>query len=453
MNLEPEQNEKKTVAPEKRTIWNEVKRLPPKIWRVFLHNLPWKLLAIFLAICLWAGLITQDPTLTRERVFVDVPVTMMGADTLLRNGMVVVTDWDQEPLSARLSVDVPQREYNTVTSAHYNPRIDLTRITQTGRQALKIATTSTTAYGTVREVVPDSIEVVVDEYITNYRVPVNIERAGQYPKGFYGTTPSLDPAAVSVSGPKSIIDQIARVIVDFDVSHLPAQAGLIRTAMPMRFVDRDGKDIVNDLIDVTSAGVLLRSVVVEQTLYATKTLPISSLALTTGVPAAGCEVKSVTATPNILVAAGDEIGLKALDSLFLEKAVDVSGQSESFTVEVEINQPSELVYLSAKTVTLSIEIGPTISVKEFDGLKLLFWDQTEKRTVHSDLTSISLTLTGPSTLLDGIKPTALTAYVDVTELPEGEHELPILLNIDGVDEQKFTYDISPKLAKLRIEIN
>lgn len=36
-----------------------------KMW--ITHNWPWKLLSLFLAICLWSGLITQDESLTREK--------------------------------------------------------------------------------------------------------------------------------------------------------------------------------------------------------------------------------------------------------------------------------------------------------------------------------------------------------------------------------------------------
>ena len=88
--------------------------------------------------------------------------------------MIVLSGLDAETLTTRLRVDVPQREYNTVSAGYYNPRIDLSRITATGEQTLKILSTSTTTYGTVKSLTPDSVTVVVDEYITNYRVPVSV---------------------------------------------------------------------------------------------------------------------------------------------------------------------------------------------------------------------------------------------------------------------------------------
>lgn len=55
------------------------------------HNWPAKLLSLILAIGFWSLLVTQDPTLTREKVFNDVPISVIGAETMKRNGFVVVS--------------------------------------------------------------------------------------------------------------------------------------------------------------------------------------------------------------------------------------------------------------------------------------------------------------------------------------------------------------------------
>ena len=78
-----------------------------RVLKVIINNWTWKLLALFLAICLWAGLITQDPTLTRERVFTDATVSITGAETLRRNGLIVLSGLEDEVLHARLRVEVP----------------------------------------------------------------------------------------------------------------------------------------------------------------------------------------------------------------------------------------------------------------------------------------------------------------------------------------------------------
>ena len=81
MNAEPEKNSGNPARVE-RPLIKAIRMLSHRFWRMLSHNLLWKLVALILAICLWAGLITQDPTLTRERVFSDVPVTVTGGDAL-----------------------------------------------------------------------------------------------------------------------------------------------------------------------------------------------------------------------------------------------------------------------------------------------------------------------------------------------------------------------------------
>ena len=171
MNTEPKRNETGSVR-------QALRQAPARFLRVCLHNWGWKLLSLFLAVCLWAGLITQDPTLTRERVFNDVPVTVTGTDTLIGNGLIVVSGLEDENLSVRLRADVPQRSYSNAQASNYNPRVDVSRITETGEQTLRIQTSSTTTYGTVTSVSPESLTVVVDEYVTNYRVPITLNVTG-----------------------------------------------------------------------------------------------------------------------------------------------------------------------------------------------------------------------------------------------------------------------------------
>ena len=86
MNAEP----KKAAEQPRPSLRKALKGAPQRLWRLIYHNWPWKLLALFLALCLWAGLITQDPTLTRERVFTDVTVSVVGADT---SNDVFLTDY------------------------------------------------------------------------------------------------------------------------------------------------------------------------------------------------------------------------------------------------------------------------------------------------------------------------------------------------------------------------
>ena len=140
------------------------------VWRVLTHNWGAKILSLVIAVVLWAGLITQDPSLTREKTFTDVTISVSGTDSIKRNGFIVVSDLSETLGGATLKVDVPQMQYQNAQAGYYNARIDLSRITQTGVQEVRVLTTNSTAYGSVSEISPATLEIEVEEYITRYRI-------------------------------------------------------------------------------------------------------------------------------------------------------------------------------------------------------------------------------------------------------------------------------------------
>lgn len=421
-----------------------------RLLRAVVHNWPWKLLALFLAVCLWAGLITQDPTLTRERVITDAPVSVIGTDTLRRNGMIVVSGLEEENLAARLRVDVPQREYNTVTAANYNPRVELTRITQPGEQQLKLYATSTTVFGTVQDISPATISVVVDEYVTNYRIPVSVNVTGEYPEGFYGGAFTRDPSVAAVSGPKTLVDQVARIYVDYDASALSPEAGEVSTALPMRFVDRQGNEIVSPLLEVTSSGVVLRSIIVEQDLYPIRVLPVSELDIITGQPARGYQVTGVTVSPTVVRVAGDETLLSDIQSLFVESAVSVEGATETLTASLRIKKPAELAYLNSTTVTVTVTVEPVMISSSLPSVRIRARGAGSGQKVSLDTSSLSAVVSGPQLQVENLRTADVTAYVDVSGLEPGEYILPVQFQVEDQDMSSLSFAATPSTVAVTV---
>ena len=428
-----------------------LRETPGRIFKIIVNNWPWKLLALFLAVCLWAGLITQDPTLTRERVFADAHLSITGAETLRRNGLIVVSGLEEEHLLARLRVEVPQREYNTVSYTNYNPRVELSRITQAGEQEIKLYATSTTAYGTVADIYPSTLNVVVDEYVTNYRIPVSVNVIGEYPEGFYGSAFTRDPSLVALSGPKTVVDQVARIYVDYDASLLKPEAGEVATALPMRIVDREGNEIVSDLLEITSSGVVLRSIIIEQDLYAVRELPVSELDLISGEPAKGYRVSGVSISPNILRAAASEEVLNDLQTLFVESTVSVEGANETFTTALRVRKPNEVAYLNTTNINVTVTIEPVIVSSSFSSVKLGVRGAASGLRAKADTSSLSVVVTGPQLLVESLRSSKISAYVDASGLEAGEYILPVQFQAEGEDAQALSFESTPATVVVTIE--
>lgn len=428
----------------------DARELLMRAWKGIIKNWGVKLIALLISIFLWAGLIAQDPTLTREKTFENVVISVTGEDTMKRNGFIVVSDLQHLLNGATLRCDVPQLQYDTVTYSPFNARIDLSRIKTTGRQKVNVSTTNTSMYGSVKEVEPSSVTLTVEEYVTRYRIPVSVNIQGEVPEGFYATTPSLDPPMIAISGPKSQVEKVVRAEVVLDLSQIPAQEGEVRTAVPITLQDASGKKVTNKLIEMTSESVLLDSVVLEQTVYSTRTIPMADVALTSGTPARGYEVKQVTVTPAMVVAAGKASSLNAIDTLYSNTSVSVEGASESFTQRVSVRKPSELAYLSADSITVAVEIAPVITNKAYERQKVTVANLGEGLKATMVTNRANITVYGPMLWIESLRSAHMTLTVDASGLPAGSYELPVLCSIENSEGQPVTVDINPAFIQVEI---
>lgn len=421
------------------------------IWGSLKQNWGFKLLALVLAIVLWSGLITQDPNLTREKQFNDVKISVSGTDAIKRNGLIVVSDMSEQLTGAQLRVNVPQMRYSSASSSVYNVRVDLSRVTETGLQELEVLTTNSTSYGTVSEITPSTIQIEVEEYITRYRIPVNLKTSGQVPDGFYASVAQPDPPMVAVSGPKSVVNRIVQAEVVLEQGSLPAQEGNLRIAAPFYLLDADGNRVESDLLSVTSESVLLDSVVVEITLYSTKSMVFSSLGLTTGTPAEGYEVKGVSCEPDFVMAAGKAENLALLDTLYASNSVDVTGRSASFHQVLKVRRPSELTYLSSDSVTVEVEIGPIIQNKELASQKINLVNQDKNLRVTQSDKVADVTIAGPMLWVTGLRSYHVTLSCDLSGLTAGEYDLPVNCTVQNDEGQVYTVAVNPATVHITLE--
>ena len=86
---------------------------------VLLHNGWLKAIAVIISVVLWAGLISQDESLTRDKTFSNVSVSITGADTLRNNGYIVVSDLYEMLNDVSVVAAVPQKPYDHADPSSY----------------------------------------------------------------------------------------------------------------------------------------------------------------------------------------------------------------------------------------------------------------------------------------------------------------------------------------------
>ena len=325
-----------------------------------------KVISLLAAIAIWGGLISQDATLTREKVFKDVQINIVNNDALLRNGFIVTSDLLALP-SITVHADVPQRVYDSVTPANFNIRLDLSRITSPGEVTLPVQSTDTISYGTVTRLSVTEVTVEVEDYITRRRIPVQPIQpapAEALPDSIYAENAGIDPSTVVISGPRSLVEGIARVVAAYDITRLSPTLGTQYNAVPFMLTDTDGREISSPLISVTSENVLLDTVLVEQTFYPQKSVPVNLSGAFIGQVAPGYKVSSVVASPGSVRVAGNAEALNNISMVDLASPVDVNGMMETIIRAVKVMKPADAVNINENAVYVTVEIRPVSPVDQ-----------------------------------------------------------------------------------------
>lgn len=329
---------------------------------VIFHNGWVKLLSILISLTLWAGLISQDDSLTRDKTWQNVNITISGADTLKRNGYIVVSNLEELLANVTVSAAVPQKQFDQADTSAYNLRVDLSRITGTGEQELRILSTASNTYGKVTSTVPSSVNVQVEEYFVRQRIPVQVDVTGEARNGWYGdwylSSPGVDPILVAVNGPRNLVNTISRAKVSLDPETIEWAEGTMQTTGDIKLYNRSGDEVSSPLITVTTESVQIDTALIESTILPTKSFDIYDVIDIQGVEKEGYKVRSVKVSPEtVRVAARNEV-LEQMDELTLDRKINIDGLDETTVFQVKVQKPSEDAVLSNETVTVTIEVEP-----------------------------------------------------------------------------------------------
>ena len=353
--------------------WQDILQLLKKALRhLFLHNGWVKLLALVISILLWAGLISQDPNVTRNKVFQNVNIAIQNSDSdrlYTNRGKIVTSDLDELLKDVTVTASVPQLQYENADASAYNLRIDLNELRSNGDsvQELRIQYDDDTTYGDVINISPSSIRVNVEELFTYQKVPITVRTEGETPEGWYMEKPTPAPTTVSVSGPISIVKEVSRGITTLDLGTLEWEEDTIRAIGEIKLINRRGDEIKNPLLVISSEGNKNDTVLIEASIMPTREYKLKDLIQIKGEPAEGYRLteEPVFSPESITIAASEET-LERLDEMTPESRADALLDARTF----DITDMTETGVFNVTVKKLSLdnvsvtkpEAGKTVSV-------------------------------------------------------------------------------------------
>ena len=342
----------------------KMKDLGSLIWKAMkhavLHNMGFKIIALLISVVLWAGLISQDTSLTREKTFRDVNVSVTGSDTMKRNRYIVTSDLDELLSGVSIVAAVPQQQYENAEASTYNVRVDLSRINGTGTQELKLLNTPSSVYGRVVSMSPSSIQVEVEEYIVRQRIPVSASLKGDVPEGWYISSLNSDPMLIAISGPQSLVQTISRAKVFLDVDQVDWVEGQILTSADIQLYNRSGEQLNSNLLSITSESMAIDSVLIDATILPTKTFNVKDVIQFTGMPREGYDIWDIKLSPETVTVAARSDVLNQMEEAPMERTVNITDLTETTVYQLKLQKPSDDAVLLNDTVTVTVEIGEII---------------------------------------------------------------------------------------------
>jgi len=297
------------------------------------RNMTAKLLSLVLALILWVYVMNeQNPP-------VDASFQIPLATRNVESNLIVL----DSPETVTVKVRALRNALGSSAAKEFKAYIDLKALAP-GQYTLPITATLSAGYELV-EISPDKVQVKLDSLRTRtFTVEPQLINATDS-NLIVGKT-VVSPAAVTVSGPRSLVDEIEKVLAVFE---LKGPAGDFTTAARISIIGPDNSELKNLQVNppqVKVSGAIQPSVV-------SKMLDVKPI--TFGDPAEGFLLRKVFTEPARMEVRGSQEILDKLDGVYTVP-ISLVGVNKDVTREVPL-QAKEGVLLPQKTVMIRITVG------------------------------------------------------------------------------------------------
>ncbi|OKO88399.1 putative secreted protein associated with spyDAC [Geobacillus proteiniphilus] len=265
---------------------------------------------------------------------------------------------------------------------------------------------------------PSSAKVTIREKVSK-RFPVGVEffNRNKMPDGYSVGEPTVKPVAVTITGAKELIDEIAfvKAIVDLD----GATETLTREAR-VRVYDRRGNEL--DIEPEPSS--------VEVTVpVKSPSKTVSVQVRTTGELPDGVHLVSITPEPDRVTIYGPKDVLNRIDKLE-GLTVDLDDITDDSTIELNVPLPDGAKSVNPDKIKVHIDVEKDVTQtwKDVPIAVVGLPDSYKAEFVKPLEGKITVRLVGPPDVVRGLTKDDVRLYVDVSGLGIGEHQVPIQWN-------------------------
>ncbi len=406
-------------------------------------------LSFVVAVALWAAIIfyvDPDTTIVIHDVPVNISTSSQEAVSLsIVSGKIETVD---------IEVKAPRSQVPSLSADSFTAEIDLSGETKSGTYEKAIEVSSGSEFVKIISVSPASTTIVLD--VTESKTfTIEVDDGGYAaPEGYYIASPSLSSNSVKITGPKAVVDNIDRAVVNVEIEE-ESVGIIVFKDCEINFLDKD-----MNKVDIESAAADIDRVTVSVPIIRWKKVPMKLDFI---------NAPSLTGNfYDLTYSIGDEkyhklddIEIAATDGVFDDiteiniGAIDFSKiYTKSYTTEFTVEMPSGVTNISGiTTVGVTIEFSSMTT----DSITLMP-DQIVVKSVPSGKTaeitskSMRVTICGAFDSVRLAKEGGVRATVSLPATAAGIREYPVSIDFGELENVWVYVSEGASVPAVNIEI-
>lgn len=378
-----------------------------------------KIAALLLGILLWAVVHLDEEappnkvsTLVETKVIEDVKIIPTGLDErrYLLNAL--------EPQAVRIQVRGQRSLLNSATPDNFKVNLDL-RDVKEGTHTLSLTTDLPPGIQLVA--MEPSMAVVEVEELQTKELDVNITTEGTPADGYKAGTPIVQPSnRVHVTLPKTLMPNVASVSAVINIEGVTAPVKQKRVKLTA--YDKAGRAIPEAVLTPPTLEV---EVPITRPF---KTVPLQVNFV--GELPAGLAISSFEPNVHQVALYGPQSELDKLD-FYDSIQVDVGKLKQSGTMSVKLPVPPNIEKIEPSVVQFDVKIVDAVE-KELTNVPIAISgesDQLKATLAEPAGGQLNLKVIGAPDLLDALEPNDVQLIANISGLPPGNHQVPLVVNL------------------------
>lgn len=379
-----------------------------------------KICCVIAAFALWLFISSTENPVTTYKIK-NIPVELLNTDILTNSNLILVPGQD-----LTISLTIKGANTNILLAKKeedFKVVADLSAYAlKSGEQKIPIEIRRS----------PDNVNVInsdnlfikisLDELI-EAKLPVNVNVTGKPKEGFFASAPMLSQNYANVVGGSKFVNIVKEILIEEDIQD--QEADVVKT-YKLKPVDAAGKEIKEVIVNPSHIDVKIPI---------RKTKSVGVTVKTIGNLNPNYTLGSIRVLPERFDVTGSAAALNQLESLNTE-AIDLSKINSSTTLEARIMIPNGLSLVNGGSGNgiVKVEINLEKVAQRNLSVDIKYINLDEKYEAKLNKEKVSLVVSGAEADINSLDLEKLTATVDLVNLVEGEHTIPVKVSMpEGVN--------------------